>query len=57
MFVFVVVVFPQDTTKTSPSFSIGVVGRGKYRSAREKWHREGIDYKRFSLTARVLKEI
>lgn len=56
MFVFfvVVVVFPQYNTKTSPSFSMGIVGRRKYKSAREKRHPRG-DYERFSLSARELK--
>ena len=47
MFVLVVVVFPQYTTKTSPSFSMGIVRRGKYTNAREKWQPRG-DYERFS---------
>lgn len=46
MFVLVVVAFPQYITKTSPSFSMGIVGSGKYTSAREKRHPRG-DYERF----------
>ena len=53
-FVMFVVVFPQYTTKTSPSFSMGIVRRGKYTNAREKRHPRG-DYEWFSLSARKLK--
>ena len=54
MFVLVVVVFPQYTTKTSPSFSVGIVGRGKYTNAHENgtWITSG-----FLRSARELRNI